>query len=117
MAFDNQGASANYQSTFEPLKYVARPYTRQGHEKYTAQALSYLSEITECKVPVPKLTSRSSPTIAVDFEQPRALWQKVLDDTQKEHFVNNVAGHLGNARKEVQAAQRTLLPEKVVRER
>lgn len=44
---------------------------------------------------------------AVDFEQPRALWQKVFDNTQKDHFVSNVAGHLGNVKAEkVKARQR-----------
>ena len=30
----------------------------------------------------------------MDFEQPRALWQKVFDDGAKERFVNNVSVHL-----------------------
>lgn len=42
----------------------------------------------------------------MDFEQPRALWQKVFDDTAKEHFVGNVAGHLGKANAEIKARQR-----------
>ena len=44
---------------------------------------------------------------AVDFEQPRALWQKVFSDTDRAHFVGNVAGHLKNAKSaEVKARQR-----------
>ena len=44
----------------------------------------------------------------VDFEQPRALWQKVFSDTDKEHFVHNVAVHLKNAKSsEVKARQCT----------
>ena len=47
---------------------------------------------------------------AVDFEQPRALWQKVFSDTDRDHFVGNVAGHLGNAKSaEVKARQRSYL--------
>jgi hypothetical protein len=43
----------------------------------------------------------------VDFEQPRALWQKVFDDGAKERFVSNIAGHLGGAKsKEIKARQR-----------
>ncbi|EUC53957.1 catalase-related immune-responsive protein, partial [Rhizoctonia solani AG-3 Rhs1AP] len=42
----------------------------------------------------------------VDFEQPRALWQKVMKDDAKERFVNNVAGHLGGAKSaEIKARQ------------
>jgi hypothetical protein len=48
--------------------------------------------------------------LAVDFEQPRALWQKVFDNTAKDHFVSNIAGHLGNVKSsEVKARQRTSL--------
>ena len=36
--------------------------------------------------------------MTVDFEQPRKLWQKVFDDTQKEHFVGNVSGHIKNVK-------------------
>jgi hypothetical protein len=44
---------------------------------------------------------------AVDFEQPRALWTKVFDDTAKNHYVSNVAGHLGSVKSaEVKARQR-----------
>ena len=47
---------------------------------------------------------------AVDFEQPRALWQKVFDDTQKEHFVGNVAGHLGGVKSPVVKARQRKSP-------
>ena len=49
-------------------------------------------------------------TYIVDFEQPRALWEKVFDETQKAHYVSNVAGHIKNVKsKEVVARQRTFL--------
>ena len=32
--------------------------------------------------------------IAVDFEQPRALYQKVMNDTDREHLVYNFSVHL-----------------------
>ena len=38
---------------------------------------------------------------AVDFEQPRALWQKVFDDGAKERFVGNVAGHIKGVKSKV----------------
>jgi hypothetical protein len=45
----------------------------------------------------------------VDFEQPRALWTKVFDDTAKEHYIKNVAGHLGNVKSsEIKNRQRML---------
>jgi catalase len=43
----------------------------------------------------------------VDFEQPRALWSKVFDETAKAHYVGNVAGHLGGVKSaEIKARQR-----------
>ena len=45
---------------------------------------------------------------SVDFEQPRALWQKVFSDVDRDHLVGNVAVHLKNAKSaEVKARQRT----------
>jgi catalase len=29
-----------------------------------------------------------------DFVQPRDLWNRVFNDTEKQNFVNNVSGHL-----------------------
>ena len=46
---------------------------------------------------------------AMIMEKPR-WWEKVFDDTQKDHFVYNVAGHLGNVKSPVvKARQRTFL--------
>ena len=48
---------------------------------------------------------RYAPT--VDFEQPRALYQKVFSDTDRDHLVHNVAVHIKNAKSaEVKARQR-----------
>ena len=45
--------------------------------------------------------------IVVDFEQPRALYAKVLDDTGRQHLVKNIAAHLGNVKSaEIKARQR-----------
>ncbi|EKM53322.1 uncharacterized protein PHACADRAFT_259598 [Phanerochaete carnosa HHB-10118-sp] len=89
MAFENQGTRPNYQSSLVPLTYKPKPYEQVKHETWLAAAKTDLSFITE-----------------LDFEQPRALWQKVFDNTQKEHFVSNVAGHFGNVKSpEVKARQ------------
>ncbi|RDX41643.1 catalase [Lentinus brumalis] len=89
MAFNNQGSRPNYQSSILPLNYQEKPYEYVEHEVFLGAAQADLSEIT-----------------ALDFEQPRALWSKVFSDTDKDHFVSNVAGHLGNAKSaEVKARQ------------
>ncbi|KAI0261222.1 catalase [Gloeopeniophorella convolvens] len=81
--FVSQGARPNYQSTISPLAYRAKPYanTEHKHEVWTGYARAELSEINE-----------------LDFEQPRALYQKVLSQTDREHLVHNIAVHLGNVR-------------------
>lgn len=57
--------------------------------------------------PIPHTLNRALIIFLVDFEQPRALWTKVFDDTAKEHFVNNVAGHISGAKSaEIKARQR-----------
>lgn len=43
----------------------------------------------------------------MDFEQPRALVNKVMDKTAREHLVSNIAGHFGNVKSgEIKARQR-----------
>jgi len=84
MAFNNQGNRPNYQSSILPLKYQPKAYKDAKHEQFLGTAVADLSFVTE-----------------LDFEQPRALWQKVFDKTAKEHFIGNVAGHLGNVKSEV----------------
>jgi len=89
--FASQGSRPNYPSSTQPLKYEGRKGTLEGHvrdyereakhETFLGGAWRDLSEITE-----------------LDFEQPRALWNKVFDDTARDHYVSNVAGHLGNVR-------------------
>lgn len=36
-----------------------------------------------------------------DFQQIRNFWNNVLTEEDKEHLVNNIAGHLGNAKQEL----------------
>jgi catalase len=93
--FVSQGARPNYISTIAPLKYEGRKGTAEEgarikrHEQFIGGAYRDLSEVTE-----------------LDFEQPRALWSKVWNDTDREHYVQNVAGHLGNAKSaEIKARQ------------
>ncbi|KZT37300.1 catalase [Sistotremastrum suecicum HHB10207 ss-3] len=88
-AYNNQGPRPNYQSSISPLTYKKKAYEDAKHEKFIGNASYELSFITE-----------------LDFEQPRALWQKVFDDTQKAHFVSNIAGHIGGVKsKEILARQ------------
>lgn len=69
-------------SSIKPLNYAKRPYNFPGeHEVFLGQAVADLSEVTE-----------------LDFEQPRALWQKVFDDAARDRYVENVTGHLSNVK-------------------
>jgi catalase len=94
MAINNQGARPNYQSSTAPLTYVENkgaihgsPRDREreaNHETWVGGAYWDLSEVTE-----------------LDFEQPRALYQNVMNDTDRDHLVSNLAGHLGNIKSPV----------------
>ncbi|KIJ53411.1 hypothetical protein M422DRAFT_155306 [Sphaerobolus stellatus SS14] len=87
--FISQGSRPNYQSSIQPLTYSKRSYYTAEHEQFIGAAVLDLTEITE-----------------LDFEQPRALWQKVFDDGARSRFISNVAGHLGGAKSaEVKARQ------------
>nr|AAY87889.1 catalase [Taiwanofungus camphoratus] len=89
MAFSNQGSRPNYQSSLVPLEYKSKPYEEVQHETWLGAANADLSFVTE-----------------LDFEQPRELWLNVFNDTDREHFVHNVAVHLCNAKSaEVKARQ------------
>jgi len=81
--YDNQGFRPNYPSTISPLQYKSRPYEAKllKHEQWLGYANLDLSEVTE-----------------LDFEQPRALWQSVFTNVDREHFVTNVSGHIKNVR-------------------
>jgi len=92
-AFYNQSARPNYQSSFVPLEYKSRPYEKYhadlSHEQWAGVARVHLSEMTE-----------------LDFEQPRALYRKVMNDTDRAHLISNLAGHLGGAKShEIKARQ------------
>ncbi|BGP39163.1 hypothetical protein JCM10450v2_003117 [Rhodotorula kratochvilovae] len=81
MAFHSQGNRPGYPSTIQPLSYKPQAYTFDKHEQLVGTMLQELSEVTE-----------------LDFEQPRALWEKVFDDAARRRFISNVAGHLGGAK-------------------
>jgi catalase len=40
-----------------------------------------------------------------DFMQPGTLYRKVMNDTERTHLVNNIIGHLKNARRDIQERQ------------
>lgn len=40
-----------------------------------------------------------------DFEQPRALFQRAMNDTDRAHLVHNIVSHLGNAQQRIQLRQ------------
>ena len=43
-----------------------------------------------------------------DFEQPRALYQKVMTDVDRDHLIGNIVDHLSGAKKEIQQRQTVL---------
>ncbi|KAI6130936.1 catalase [Pisolithus croceorrhizus] len=100
MAFNNQGARPNYQSSIVPLSYTrnkgsmndeVHDYQRASkHETWLGGAFLDLSEVTE-----------------LDFEQPRALYWKAMSDTDRQHLISNIAGHLGGV-KSPEVRDRTL---------
>lgn len=84
MAFYNQGSRPNYLSSIEPITFRERSVDLdKTHGQFTGKAITFLSEIRP-----------------EDFNQPRALWEKVFDDGAKERLVNNISGHMQNFHKE-----------------
>ncbi|KAI1314035.1 catalase-like domain-containing protein [Xylaria venustula] len=75
MAFNNQGARANYFSSIDLIHCESRKVDLdKTHGHFIGQAVSFLSEIRP-----------------EDFKAPRALWQKVFDEPAQERFINNVS--------------------------
>lgn len=54
------------------------------------------------------LAKHEKPITDIDFEQPRLLFEKVLDKTQQEHLISNINGHLKNACQSLQYRQTAL---------
>jgi len=44
----------------------------------------------------------------IDFVQPGELYRRVMSDQDREHLINNIVGHLGNAQKRIQLRQTAL---------
>lgn len=64
-----------------------------------------LANVSAASSLIPPISSHE--IFLVDFEQPRALYNKVLDDTGRQHLIQNIAGHLGNVKSaEIKARQR-----------
>ncbi|KAH8103289.1 catalase [Cristinia sonorae] len=88
MAFNNQGFRPNYQSSLAPLQYKRKAYEDVKHEIWLGDANVDLSYVTE-----------------LDFEQPRALYEKVFSDTDREHLIYNLSVHLGNVKSPIVKAR------------
>lgn len=54
------------------------------------------------------LAKRTQPLEDIDFYQTGEFWRRVLSPVDQEHLVNNIAGHLGNAKKNIQYRQTAL---------
>lgn len=80
----NQGSKPNY-----------HPNTKQPYEfsdRHKQSTLSVRGNIGRYKVNHPNC----------DFAQPGELYRKVMNDFERDSLVNNLVGHLGNARKDIQ---------------
>jgi len=89
--FVSQGARPNYQSTISPLTYRPKPYSdkEHKHEIWAGHARAHLYDISE-----------------LDFEQPRILYTKVMNDKDRQHLIQNIVGNLRNAKSaEIKARQ------------
>lgn len=94
-------------------RYKPKAYENVKHELWLGHAnvdLSFITERTYLSISIISKTVANRDLYLVDFEQPRALWEKVFDNTAKEHFVYNVSGHLGSVKSDVvKARQRQYL--------
>ncbi|CAO1620985.1 unnamed protein product [Parajaminaea phylloscopi] len=77
MAFYNQGSRPNYLSSLEPPTFKKREYQLESLAQHEGKEISYLSGITDN-----------------DFEQAKALWNKVMDGAQRDRVKQRVAGHM-----------------------
>lgn len=79
MAYHNQGSRPGYLSSIEPI--TVQPVNAQpsdkSHAEFTGNAIRFLSEIRP-----------------EDFNQPRALYERVFDEEAKKRFISNLAGHM-----------------------
>ncbi|MDR2544184.1 MAG: catalase [Methanobrevibacter sp.] len=87
---DNGGSGPNYY-----------PNTQNG----PAPDISFKPPAIEVQGVIDKHTR---PVEDADFVQVGEFWRRVLNDTDKEHLVNNIVGHLGNAQERIQYRQTSL---------
>ncbi|SCU90332.1 LAMI_0E01618g1_1 [Lachancea mirantina] len=111
MCLYNQGSSPNYISTIhdQKIKFKDLKSDAASHEKFTGPVLDkdYKANLEKQeedrarheKIIHGKLNEYYAVTgvSPLDLEQPRALYEKVFNDVDKEHFVNNVVGHVSGA--------------------
>jgi len=75
MAFYNQGRRPNYLSSIDPIQFQPRQVDLdKTHGHFIGKAVSFLSEIRP-----------------EDFNAPRALWQRVFDESARERLISNVS--------------------------
>ena len=60
-------------------------------------------------IDVAGMASRHEYTLGdVDFVQPKALYEKVMTDEDREHLIGNIVAHLGGAQKRIRLRQTAL---------
>ena len=83
---DNLGSLANYiPGDQDSVHIVAKPYEAQEHNEWVGRVTAFDSVVTPD-----------------DYVQPRNFWLNVLDKTEQDHLVGNLAASIVKARKEVQ---------------
>ncbi|BEI81618.1 hypothetical protein CcaverHIS002_0207780 [Cutaneotrichosporon cavernicola] len=82
MAFFNQGGRPNYLSTIDPIQYKDRKVNLDAvHAKFISNAIVFLSTVRP-----------------EDFNAPRALWEKVYNEEQRERLIKNMSQHMSTVR-------------------
>jgi len=82
MAFYNQGRRPNYLSSIMPIELKDRTYDlSKAHNDFIGSAVAFLSELQP-----------------IDFEQPRALFEKVMDEDARQRTIGNISGHIKNCK-------------------
>ncbi|GMK54104.1 hypothetical protein CspeluHIS016_0106900 [Cutaneotrichosporon spelunceum] len=78
MAFFNQGGRPNYLSTIDPIQYKDRKVNLDAvHAQFVSNAIVFLSTLRP-----------------EDFNAPRALYERVYSEEQRERLVQNLSGHM-----------------------
>ena len=81
MAFENHGARPLHLSSIDPPTLKPRPYDISKSAGYDdGHAISFLSGVSN-----------------KDFEQPRALWQRVFTEEDRQLSIKELSGHMSNS--------------------